>query len=85
MTNPPIDPLREEMVMSLKMSLGPEQNLFGETPEHCQRVLINTHPILTAGELEKIRQLRVSPFAVSNTLSLLFSTVRGAKGLEGSR
>ena len=80
-TNPPIDPLREEMVMSLKMSLGPEQNLFGETPEHCQRVLIN-HPILTAGELEKIRQLRVSPFAVSNTLSLLFSTVRGAKGLE---
>ena len=80
-TNPPIDPLREEMVMSLKMSLGPEQNLFDETPEHCQRVLIN-HPILTAGELEKIRQLRVSPFAVSNTLSLLFSTVRGAKGLE---
>ena len=80
-TNPPIDPLREEMVMSLKMSLGPEQNLFEETPEHCQRVLIN-HPILTAGELEKIRQLRVSPFAVSNTLSLLFSTVRGAKGLE---
>ena len=80
-TNPPIDPLREEMVMSLKMSLGPEQNLFGETPEHCQRVLIN-HPILTAGELEKIRQLRVSPFAVSNTLSLLFSTARGANGLE---
>ena len=80
-TNPPIDPLREEMVMSLKMSLGPEQNLFDETPEHCQRVLIN-HPILTAGELEKIRQLRVSPFAVSNTLSMLFSTARGAKGLE---
>ena len=79
-TNPPIDPLREEMVMSLKMSLGPEQNLFGETPEHCQRVLIN-HPILTANELEKIRQLRVSPFAVSNTLSLLFSTARGAEGI----
>ncbi|CAN5602419.1 glutamate synthase large subunit [soil metagenome] len=80
-TNPPIDPLREEMVMSLKMSLGPEQNLFEETPEHCRRVLIN-HPILTAGELEKIRQLRVSPFAVANTLSLLFSTARGARGLE---
>ncbi|MGB3634234.1 MAG: glutamate synthase large subunit, partial [Rubrobacteraceae bacterium] len=80
-TNPPIDPLREEMVMSIKMSLGPEQNLFGETPEHCQRVLIN-HPILTAGELEKIRQLRVSPFAVSNTLSMLFSTARGSKGLK---
>ena len=37
-TNPPIDPLREELVMSLKMSLGPEQNLFDETPEHCRRV-----------------------------------------------
>ncbi|MBA3473552.1 MAG: glutamate synthase subunit alpha, partial [Rubrobacter sp.] len=33
-TNPPIDPLREELVMSLNMSLGPEQNLFDETPEH---------------------------------------------------
>ena len=32
-TNPPIDPLREELVMSLKMSLGPEQNLFDETRE----------------------------------------------------
>ncbi|CAN5878901.1 glutamate synthase large subunit [soil metagenome] len=80
-TNPPIDPLREEMVMSLKMSLGPEQNLFDETPEHCRRVLIN-HPILTAGELEKIRQLRVSPFAVANTLSMLFSTAKGANRLE---
>ncbi|HEX2729928.1 MAG TPA: glutamate synthase central domain-containing protein, partial [Rubrobacteraceae bacterium] len=53
-TNPPIDPLREEMVMSLKMSLGPEQNLFDETPEHCRRVLID-QPVLTAVELEKIR------------------------------
>ncbi|MDP8940273.1 MAG: glutamate synthase large subunit [Actinomycetota bacterium] len=80
-TNPPIDPLREEMVMSLKMSLGPEQNLFEETPEHCRRILIN-HPILAGGELEKIRQLSVSPFATANTLSMLFSTARGAKGLE---
>src|SRR3712207_7454034 len=48
-TNPPIDPLREELVMSLKMSLGPEQNLFDETPQHCRRVLID-QPILTAAE-----------------------------------
>ena len=34
-TNPPIDPLREDLVMSLRMTLGAEQNLFEETPEHC--------------------------------------------------
>jgi hypothetical protein len=37
-TNPPIDPLREDLVMSLNMGLGPEQNLFDETPEHCRQV-----------------------------------------------
>jgi len=79
-TNPPIDPLREELVMSLNMSLGPESNLFDETPEHCRRILID-QPILTAGELEKIRQLREEPFAAS-TLSTLFSASAGEKGLE---
>src|SRR3712207_9392581 len=53
-TNPPIDPLREELVMSLKMSLGPEQNLFDETPQHCRRGLID-QPGLTGVELGKIR------------------------------
>ncbi|MCA1717200.1 MAG: glutamate synthase subunit alpha, partial [Actinobacteria bacterium] len=69
-TNPPIDPLREELVMSLDMSLGPEQNLFDETPEHCRRIPLKG-PILTATELEKIRQLNSEPFA-STTLSMLF-------------
>src|SRR5215218_8831874 len=77
-TNPPIDPLREELVMSLKMSLGPEQNLFDETPEHCRRILID-QPILTAAELEKIRNISSSPSA-STTLSTLFPA--GEKGME---
>jgi glutamate synthase (NADPH/NADH) large chain len=79
-TNPPIDPLREELVMSLKMSLGPEQNLFDETPEHCRRVLLE-RPILTAAGLEKIRQLRSDPFAAA-TLSTLFPIVAGEEGLK---
>ncbi len=79
-TNPPIDPLREELVMSLKMSLGPEQNLFEETPKHCRRVLID-QPILTAAELEKIRSLG-SEGASSTTLSTLFSALSGEKGME---
>jgi glutamate synthase domain-containing protein 2/glutamate synthase domain-containing protein 1/glutamate synthase domain-containing protein 3 len=79
-TNPPIDPLREELVMSLKMSLGPEQNLFDETPEHCRRVLID-QPVLTAAELEKIRHISSRPSA-STTLSTLFPVSAGEKGLE---
>ena len=79
-TNPPIDPLREELVMSLKMSLGPEQNLFDETPEHCRRVLLD-HPILTDTELEKIRHLGGSgPFAAT-TLPALFPVGSGEKEL----
>ncbi|MEW6635751.1 MAG: glutamate synthase large subunit, partial [Actinomycetota bacterium] len=78
-TNPPIDPLREELVMSLKMSLGPEQNLFDETPKHCRRVLIEG-PILTTEELEKIRGISSGPSA-STTLSTLFPVSAGEKGL----
>jgi glutamate synthase (NADPH/NADH) large chain len=81
-TNPPIDPLREELVMSLNMSLGPEQNLFDETPKHCRRVLID-QPILTAAELEKIRNISSGPSA-SITLSTLFEVSEGEAGLEGA-
>src|SRR3712207_8103463 len=78
-TNPPIDPLREELVMSLKMSLGPEQNLFDETPQHCRRILID-QPILTAAELEKIRRISSEPSA-STTLSALFPVSAGGEGV----
>ncbi len=79
-TNPPIDPLREEMVMSLAMSLGPEGSLFGETPEHCRRVLVG-QPILTDAELAKIKALSQPPFA-SETLSALFDVADDGHGLE---
>ncbi|MBA2693651.1 MAG: glutamate synthase large subunit [Rubrobacter sp.] len=74
-TNPPIDPLREELVMSLKMSLGPEQNLFEETPYHCRRVLLE-QPILNAAEMEKVRHL------AATTLSTLFPAADGGWRLE---
>ncbi|HSK81897.1 MAG TPA: glutamate synthase large subunit [Rubrobacter sp.] len=79
-TNPPIDPLREELVMSLKMSLGPEQNLFDETKKHCRRVLID-QPVLTAAELEKIRALG-DERANSTTLPTLFPVSAGEEGME---
>jgi glutamate synthase (NADPH) large chain len=80
-TNPPIDPLREELVMSLNMSLGPEQNLFDETPRHCRRILID-QPVLTAAELEKIRNITTGPSS-STTLSTLFE-ISDEGGLEGA-
>jgi hypothetical protein len=45
-TNPPIDPIREDLVMSSVTTIGAEQNLFEETPEHCQQLRLET-PILT--------------------------------------
>ena len=94
-TNPPIDPLRESLVMSLQMSLGPEMNLLEEGPEHCRRTLLD-HPILSAEELEKLPtfvgvrlrrpdapQLETgAPAFRTATLPMLFSAAAGEEGLE---
>jgi glutamate synthase (NADPH/NADH) large chain len=45
-TNPPIDPLREQIVMSLECQLGAESGMFEETPERCARLLIDS-PVLS--------------------------------------
>ncbi|HQU16840.1 MAG: glutamate synthase large subunit [Chromatiales bacterium 21-64-14] len=52
-TNPPIDPLREQIVMALETCFGREQNLFEETPEHAKRLLVDS-PVLSE---DKFRQL----------------------------
>ncbi|MGD8514185.1 MAG: glutamate synthase central domain-containing protein, partial [Granulosicoccaceae bacterium] len=48
-TNPPIDPIREQIVMSLETCLGRERNMFEETPEHADRVLVDS-PVLSHGK-----------------------------------
>jgi glutamate synthase (NADPH/NADH) large chain len=53
-TNPPIDPIREEMVMSLQCPVGPESNLLEVTPEHCARMLV-THPIVTLQQMHALK------------------------------
>ncbi len=55
-TNPPIDPIREELVMELTTYIGPEGNLLDETPEHCRRLELD-HPILTNENFEKIKNI----------------------------
>jgi len=55
-TNPPIDPLREAIVMSLEVDLGGEANLFEETESHARRVSL-TSPVLSQGKFEAVLAL----------------------------
>ena len=55
-TNPPIDPIREAVVMSVRSLVGSERNLLDETPEHARQLVID-NPILRDDELESLRQV----------------------------
>ncbi|MEN0060895.1 MAG: glutamate synthase large subunit [Myxococcota bacterium] len=79
-TNPPIDPIREAVVMSLATALGPGGNTFEETPEQCH-VLQLESPILTNEKLEKIANIREGVFE-SVRLDLTFDVAAGPDGLE---
>ena len=79
-TNPPIDPIREEMVMSLISYIGTERNILDETPQHCHTLKL-PHPILTNRDLEKLRRVSQGDF-LATTLPTLFPADDGEKGLE---
>jgi glutamate synthase (NADPH) large chain len=79
-TNPPIDPIREEMVMSLTSYIGTERNILAETEQHCHTLKL-PHPILTNRDLEKLRRVSQGDF-LATTLPMLFPVDEGAKGLE---
>ena len=74
-TNPPVDPIREELVMTLDTYLGREKNLFEETPGHAHRLKVR-QPILTDEELEKIRRIKNKTFK-TKTISALFVAKKG--------
>ena len=79
-TNPPIDPIREEMVMSLTSYIGTERNILDETPQHCHTLKL-PHPILTNRDLEKLRRVSQGDF-LATTLPMLFRVEDGEEGLE---
>ncbi len=56
-TNPPIDPLRERIVMSLETQIGPEQNLFEVGPEHAHRIVMNS-PVLSQRKFRQILRVQ---------------------------
>jgi glutamate synthase domain-containing protein 2/glutamate synthase domain-containing protein 1/glutamate synthase domain-containing protein 3 len=70
-TNPPIDAIREKIIMSQVVFLGPEKNLLVETEKHCRRIKIE-RPVLTNSELSKIKSLGEEGLN-SKTLSILFN------------
>ncbi|MCK4851727.1 MAG: glutamate synthase large subunit [Candidatus Omnitrophica bacterium] len=70
-TNPAIDPIREEMVMSVESYAGAQRNVLDETPRHSRKLKIK-NPILCDEQLEKIRAIDENGFN-TKTISLLFS------------
>ncbi len=81
-TNPPIDCIREEIVISAETRLGSEGNLLHPQPSACRRVELKW-PILTNEEFAKLRRQNLPGLKVA-TLPILFRVSRGEKGLARS-
>jgi len=90
-TNPPIDSLREELVMSLNTALGYRRSLLEETPEHARLIKFSS-PILSQKEMEWLKGLtgntaesgNSKPPLTSAVLPALFPAAEGSKGLESA-
>src|SRR6202050_4880639 len=79
-TNPPIDPIREEMVMSLISYIGSERNILEEAPENCHMLRL-AHPLLSNRALGKVRRVSNRDL-LATTLPALFRAKDGEEGLK---
>ncbi|MCB9076940.1 MAG: glutamate synthase large subunit [Anaerolineaceae bacterium] len=79
-TNPPIDSIREELITATEVMLGTEGNLLQPGPENAIQIKLK-YPILTNGELAKLRYINHKSFK-SVTLPILFEVDQGEAGLE---
>ena len=70
-TNPPIDPIREELVMSLMTFIGNPPNILSELPQHARLIKLR-HPFLSAEDLTRIRALHLKDFT-ARTLAMGFT------------
>jgi glutamate synthase (ferredoxin) len=83
-TNPPVDAIREEIIMAVDTSIGPEGNLLEPTPESARQIELAS-PVLRNEELEKLRNLsgkNGSHGFKSVTLPMLYDVKAGGRGLE---
>jgi glutamate synthase domain-containing protein 2/glutamate synthase domain-containing protein 1/glutamate synthase domain-containing protein 3 len=79
-TNPPIDPIREQLVMSLQAGVGAEMNLLTEAAEQAHQLVMD-QPILRNHELEKLRQVSHEVFDAA-TLDITWPIEQGPDGME---
>jgi len=84
-TNPPLDSIREEVVTSLKLGLGPERNLLDATPEHARQVILD-FPVIDNDELAKIQHIAPKSsrqaFNPTRTIKGLYRVDQGPKAME---
>ncbi|TFF00202.1 glutamate synthase large subunit [Shinella sumterensis] len=81
-TNPPIDPIREELVMSLVSFIGPRPNILDHGGAAKAKRMEVRQPILTNGDLEKIRSIgHVEDLFDTKTLDFTYDVARGADGM----
>ena len=81
-TNPPLDSIREEVVTSLSLGLGPERNLLDWGPEHTRTVTLD-FPVIDNDELAKIQHIDTAlPGRSSVTIRGLYRVEAGHKGLQ---
>ncbi|GHD11525.1 glutamate synthase large subunit [Tianweitania populi] len=84
-TNPPIDPIREELVMSLVSFIGPRPNIFDLEGSSRRKRLEVRQPILTNGDLEKIRSIgHTEDRFDTKTIDFTYSVQEGAAGMKGA-
>ncbi|ESZ53028.1 glutamate synthase [Mesorhizobium sp. L2C054A000] len=84
-TNPPIDPIREELVMSLVSFIGPRPNIFDLVGNSRRKRLEVRQPILTNGDLEKIRSIgHTEDRFDTKTIDITYGSSEGAAGMQGA-
>ncbi len=79
-TNPPIDSIREKLVMSLESFIGAQRNILDETPEHSHRLKV-ANPVLSDEELAKVRDISVNGFK-TKTIYIFFDASTGKEGFR---
>ena len=84
-TNPPIDPIREELVMSLVSFIGPRPNILDLVGTSRRKRLEVRQPILTNGDLEKIRSIGHTEESFdTKTIDITYAATEGAAGMQGA-
>lgn len=81
-TNPPIDPFRERVVMSFLCPIGPEANILQPSAEQCHRLVLH-HPVISPQDLEVVKQVSTRNWK-TKTIDCTFAVEDGPGGLQRS-